>query len=222
MRCQSLFAYCLLLLRAWASKAFAPLVRLPVIQQLPSLSSSQMYGMKVTIRIVGRKSGGETWQEDACNMYLRRLKPSGLEVETEWYKNDNALVKGVTADNDKRTPVVLLDPTGRSYSSEKLAESMYQWIEDGGSRLVFVIGGGACMQLCMNSVCRAESSFVLTKLFWIIAEGLPSELKYPTTGKKPILLSLSKLTFTHQFTRLVLLEQIYRATEIRKGSGYHK
>ena len=47
--------------------------------------------------------------------------------------------------------------------------------------------------------------------------GLPPEIK-----KSKSLISLSNMTWTHQMARLLLLEQVYRATEIRKGSGYHK
>lgn len=71
------------------------------------------------------------------------------------------------------------------------------------------------------------SSFLLksleaggSRLAFVIggAEGLPPELK----NRAQSLLSLSKMTFTHQVTRLILAEQIYRALEIAKGSGYHK
>lgn len=50
------------------------------------------------------------------------------------------------------------------------------------------------------------------------AEGLPASIAEGAEAK----ISLSKLTFTHQLTRLILLEQIYRAFEIDKGSKYHK
>lgn len=49
------------------------------------------------------------------------------------------------------------------------------------------------------------------------ADGLPQKVK-----ECSYLISLSKLTFTHQITRLILIEQIYRAFEIEKGSNYQK
>lgn len=85
--------------------------------------------------------------------------------------------------------------------------------------------------LCLDPAGRLftseELSFFLTqqwekegsRLTLIIggAEGLPPEIKH-----KGNLISLSPLTFTHQITRLVLIEQIYRVIEIQKGSNYHK
>ena len=48
--------------------------------------------------------------------------------------------------------------------------------------------------------------------------GLSEELFQMANEK----LSLSQMTFTHEMTRLILLEQIYRAFTIIKGEKYHK
>ncbi len=50
------------------------------------------------------------------------------------------------------------------------------------------------------------------------AEGLPDSILEGASKR----ISLSPLTFTHQLTRLILVEQLYRSLEILKGSAYHK
>jgi 23S rRNA (pseudouridine1915-N3)-methyltransferase len=52
--------------------------------------------------------------------------------------------------------------------------------------------------------------------------GGPSGLTPTLKAKAAFLWSLSPLTFTHQITRIILLEQLYRAYEINRGSQYHK
>jgi 23S rRNA (pseudouridine1915-N3)-methyltransferase len=58
------------------------------------------------------------------------------------------------------------------------------------------------------------------KLTFVIggAEGLAPQI----IKEARFVWSLSPLTFTHQITRLILMEQLYRATEIQRGSRYHK
>ena len=48
--------------------------------------------------------------------------------------------------------------------------------------------------------------------------GLSDKVK--NNAKESI--SISKMTFTHQMTRLLLLEQIYRAFKINNNETYHK
>jgi len=52
--------------------------------------------------------------------------------------------------------------------------------------------------------------------------GGPLGLSGQITRQAKGVLSLSRLTLTHEMTRLVLLEQLYRAFTILRGEKYHK
>lgn len=59
-----------------------------------------------------------------------------------------------------------------------------------------------------------------SRLIFVIggAYGLDTKL----LNEAPYKISLSKLTFSHQLVRLVLLEQLYRAFSILNNTDYHK
>lgn len=59
-----------------------------------------------------------------------------------------------------------------------------------------------------------------TKISFIIggANGFSAKL----LNHAQFSICLSKMTFTHQMVRLILVEQLYRALEIQEGSNYHK
>jgi len=81
---------------------------------------------------------------------------------------------------------------GKTLTSVEFSTLVQKSMEEGGATVNFIIGA---------------------------ADGLPDEIKQDPKINK---ISLSQMTFTHQMARLLLIEQIYRATEIQKGSGYHK
>jgi len=58
------------------------------------------------------------------------------------------------------------------------------------------------------------------KICFII--GGPLGLSQKVLAGADLVLSFSKMTFTHQLIRLLLLEQVYRGFEILKGTDYHK
>ena len=91
-----------------------------------------------------------------------------------------------------RGPIFALDENGIQYSSRDFSKAIFKAYEDGGSYLTFVIGGFA---------------------------GLPPEIRHSQSCQ---FVSLSRLTWTHEMARLLLMEQIYRSFEIRKNSKYHK
>ncbi len=58
------------------------------------------------------------------------------------------------------------------------------------------------------------------KVVFII--GGPNGIAPDVKQQASKLLSLSKMTFTHEFARLILLEQLFRATNILNGGHYHR
>lgn len=52
--------------------------------------------------------------------------------------------------------------------------------------------------------------------------GGPLGLSANVLHEADMTVSLSKMTFTHELARLILLEQVYRAYAIKAGTGYHK
>lgn len=88
-------------------------------------------------------------------------------------------------------PVIILDEHGKNVESEKFAEILAEYFNDGKSALDFVIGSPL---------------------------GLSSQVK----EKADLTLSLSKMTLPHEFARLLLAEQLYRAMSILHGGKYHK
>ena len=85
---------------------------------------------------------------------------------------------------------VLLDPAGRTYSSEAFAAWLGERV-DRGERLAFALGS---------------------------SHGFDPGLKAEIPDK----LSLSPMTFPHELSRAMFLEQLYRAFTILKGGPYHK
>jgi 23S rRNA (pseudouridine1915-N3)-methyltransferase len=58
------------------------------------------------------------------------------------------------------------------------------------------------------------------KLVFVI--GGPDGFTTKTKSKARYILSLSKMTFTHEMARLFLIEQIYRAQSINDNKNYHR
>ena len=59
---------------------------------------------------------------------------------------------------------------------------------------------------------QSDITFIIGGAF-----GLPDEVRQAAKER----LSFSKMTFTHQMIRLLLVEQIYRAMKIWRGEPYH-
>ena len=154
---------------------------------------------KIRIIVVGNTKS--SFLKEGESFYLKRLKRytpvEWIEVKPEkitkgTHKEKLLASEGLSIEKKfhSRDHIIVLDVSGRAYSSEALSSRIEQ-LSWKGDPLCFVIGGPL---------------------------GISKEILRSAHET----LSLSKLTLTHEMSRILLLEQLYRAFTIMRGEKYHK
>lgn len=159
--------------------------------------------MKIRIIAIGKIK--EAYLKEGINEYLNRIKPycqiEILEVNDESVSDSpkDAEIKKVKDIEGERV-LKLLKPNdyliGLDLNKKQFTSPEFaKYIEN-----KFVQGGSSI-------------TFVIGGSY-----GLSDALKERCNDS----ISLSNMTFLHQMTRLILLEQIYRAFKINRNETYHK
>jgi 23S rRNA (pseudouridine1915-N3)-methyltransferase len=89
------------------------------------------------IKILSVGKAKEHWIEEGFADYQKRLSPR-LFLQLILARNDEQLLSLIQKESSM---VIGLDPQGESLTSEQFSHRLYQYLEKGGARLSFVIGG---------------------------------------------------------------------------------
>lgn len=123
----------------------------------------------------------------------------------------------------------LIDSYGKRISSsgiaieihpDKVSPSKYEErIESKSGNLMLLDESGKQYTSLQLARLLSEASISGDSLMFAIGpvDGFSEEFKH-----RHNLISISKMTLTHEMASAVLFEQLYRASEINKGSSYHR
>ena len=123
----------------------------------------------------------------------------------------------------------LIDGYGKRISSsgiaieihpDKISPSEYEErIESKSGNLMLLDESGKQYTSLQLARLLSEASISGDSLIFAIGpvDGFSEEFKH-----RHNLISISKMTLTHEMASAVLFEQLYRASEINKGSSYHR
>ena len=147
----------------------------------------------------------ESFLRDGCAEYIKRLSPyCKLTVsELPEYRLGN-------------------DPSPKEIQKgiEKEGDSILAQMEGNFALIPLCIEGKTLSSPSFSDYLRQLPLHGTSSAVFVIggSYGLDERVK----KKGDLLLSISPMTFPHQLTRLILLEQIYRAFSLMSGGKYHK
>jgi 23S rRNA (pseudouridine1915-N3)-methyltransferase len=154
------------------------------------------FKMKIEIILVGKTS--ENWLREGIDIYLDRLKHY-IPVNLTY----------VTASSLK-SPDRIASEEGVSILNKFQPRDYIVLLDERGKEFRSVEMAAFMEKMMLQGINR---------IVFIVggAYGVKDEIK----KKANLILSVSKMTFTHQMIRLILAEQLYRAMTIVRKESYH-
>lgn len=155
--------------------------------------------VKINIVVVGKDK--DAWVTEACHHFVKLLSRYAMIEFTVVSPPKNVSSLGPFEIKKKEA----------EFLAKKLGNDRYMVLSDTGKEM-----DSPAFSHWLEKV-TANSSGGL-----VFVIGGPYGIDDSIIGRADQIISLSRLTFSHQLVRLVLLEQLYRAFSILHGSDYHK
>lgn len=161
-----------------------------------------MTTLKLKIKIIALGKIKEKFLKEGVNEFLKRLTPyaqvSILELSPIEIKDENLTGKILLEEGEK----ILANIKPLDYVITMEINGKQFSSEEFAQKLEFLTNDGV-----------QEVVFVI---------GSSCGIGENVSKRANLKMSMSKMTFLHQFARLILVEQIYRAFKIIKNETYHK